>query len=100
MSEFNENHRDCFICLQELSTDTKMLPFQLNNQKSYIKLCGCDGWIHDSCLDNWYQSKGCCPICRKTMHVNYVNEYEAESIKQFICCIISCVSLAVWLFYY
>jgi hypothetical protein len=100
MTDFSDINCDCFICLQEQSTETKLLPIRLKNQNSYIKLCGCDGWIHDSCLDNWYQSKGCCPICRKTMRVNSDNEYEAESIKQCICCIISCVSLAVWLFYY
>lgn len=91
---------DCFICLQELSTETNLLSFRLKNQNSYIKSCTCDGWIHDSCLEEWYKSKGCCPICRNAIYLNSENEYAGKPIKKCICFMIVLGVLAVLLFYY
>jgi hypothetical protein len=54
---------DCFICY-ELITDTEFCTISLKSQGNYIKLCGCDGWIHKKCLDMWYGTQKKCPICR------------------------------------
>jgi len=101
MTDFSDlNTCDCFICLQELSTETESLTIRLKNQNYYIKSCKCDGWIHDSCLDDWYRLKGCCPICRNAIYLNSNNEYTVKPIKQCICFMFVLGALAVLLFYY
>jgi hypothetical protein len=57
---------ECFICYEP-----EIPPIKLNNQKYYNKSCQCDGIVHKTCLDEWYNKTSKCPICRKpTMSVN------------------------------
>lgn len=58
----NAEHKECFVCL-----DTNIIqetPIQLKNQILYLKICLCDGYIHNSCLKKWCNVKSTCPICR------------------------------------
>lgn len=68
-----EDIGDCFICY-EMEDREKNMPIKLGKQKKYLKKCKCDGFIHISCLDKWYQMNSTCPICRKTMFLNTTNK--------------------------
>lgn len=54
---------DCFICY-EYKSEKELLPIQLKNQSIYEKICHCDGWIHNECLEKWVNMHNQCPICR------------------------------------
>jgi hypothetical protein len=76
-----ENVEECFICFEVKKIEE--IPKQLKYQKTYLKFCYCDGWVHDSCLKTWFNINEKCPICRNIMiekncvevecsvHVNY-----------------------------
>ena len=53
----------CFICYEIKYEQT----ITLNLQNDYIKNCYCNGWIHDTCLNKWYDKSSKCPICRKNV---------------------------------
>jgi hypothetical protein len=61
-------YEDCFICFQIINNKTT--PFQLKSECYYQKKCSCNGWIHKSCLDQWYDKKPVCPICRNCIYKN------------------------------
>jgi len=102
MTDFSDLNCDCFICLQERSDETNLLPFRLKNQKYYIKSCKCDGWIHYACLEDWMSVNNSCPICRMAMYVKPQNYYISHITSCAICiiCTSSLFSIAVLLFYY
>jgi hypothetical protein len=52
---------ECFICFENASI------IRLNNQELFFKTCNCNGWIHERCLEKWYNIHHTCPICRKHM---------------------------------
>ena len=54
---------ECFICY-EIKTELDIYPISLKSQEKYNKSCGCDGWIHNQCLDIWYKKQKKCPVCR------------------------------------
>ena len=54
---------DCFICY-EYKSEKELLPIQLKHQTIYDKICHCDGWIHNECLEKWVNMHNQCPICR------------------------------------
>lgn len=62
---------ECFICF-ELVIENNVKPINLKSQCFYLKLCGCDGWIHKNCLDTWCLTNDKCPICRTYMTKNRV----------------------------
>lgn len=67
--EKTNNHQDnieCLICL-ERTCEEDIFPSKLNSNAYYIKNCECDGYIHKSCLDLWYNNNQECPICRNTI---------------------------------
>jgi hypothetical protein len=89
---------DCVICLHK--TIQREYPIELTNalfrkHHSYIsadasniendylhlkKMCICNCYLHQSCLDKWLANKLECPICRS--HLLYVNANEdGESIN-------------------
>ena len=51
---------ECFICY-EISNNP---PIRLKNNNYYQQKCSCNAWIHQKCLDIWYNIKQTCPICR------------------------------------
>jgi hypothetical protein len=55
--------KECFICYED-KTELDSCPISLKTQEKYNKSCGCDGWIHNQCLDIWYKKQKKCPICR------------------------------------
>ena len=60
----NIAYSECFICFEIKNKNE--FPIKLYNQRNYMKICKCDGWIHKSCLDCWYNINNYnCPICRK-----------------------------------
>ena len=84
----------CFICYN-ISVEDEFEPKRLNSQLAYIKFCKCDGFVHNYCLDAWFDNVNECPICRKIMfknvsvkHVIYNIRYTQE------------VALLMTLFYY
>ena len=54
---------ECFICY-EVTTEIEITTIRLKIQKNYKKVCCCDGWIHNQCLNAWYKKHKKCPICR------------------------------------
>jgi hypothetical protein len=61
-------YEDCFICFQIINN--KKTPFRLKSECYYQKKCSCNGWVHKSCLDYWYDKKPVCPICRNHIYKN------------------------------
>ena len=61
-------YEDCFICFQIINN--KKTPFRLKSECYYQKKCSCNGWVHKSCLDYWYNKKPVCPICRNCIYRN------------------------------
>lgn len=72
LNEYKENldydNQECFICYEN-ENDNGEKPIKLNSSLYYTKKCGCNGFIHKSCLDIWYQKKNNCPICREVMFI-------------------------------
>ncbi len=54
---------ECFICLEKITT-TGEKPFKYKNCCKYIKQCKCDGWIHGTCIEVWFNRNLKCPICK------------------------------------
>jgi len=75
---------ECFICF-EVSNQYEKFPLRLNSDKDYIKNCSCDGWIHDNCLEIWYNTNKTCPICRnKMIYLNFDLQYGFYIIYYFV----------------
>ena len=77
--------QDCFICYELFDINNKN-PIRLDEQNNYIKICNCDGWVHDRCLNHWCKRNKKCPICRNIMdkHVNYAFTILNENILKHI----------------
>ena len=52
---------ECFICFENTFV------IKMKNQGTFFKPCNCDGWIHETCLETWYNHNQTCPICCKPM---------------------------------
>ena len=61
-------YEECFICFKIINN--KKTPFRLKSECYYQKKCSCNGWVHKSCLDYWYDTKPVCPICRNYIYKN------------------------------
>jgi len=75
-NEYNEYNavNECFICF-EIQKEQE-IPIQLKHQTIFLKICQCDGCIHDSCLKVWFNINEKCPICRTIMFKNDFLEFE------------------------
>ena len=58
----------CIVCLDEYSININTIPH-------LIKLCECQFWIHEICINAWLIKEPVCPICKKLMI------YETEELK-------------------
>ena len=58
----------CIVCLDEYSININTIPH-------LIKLCECQFWIHEICINTWLIKEPVCPICKKLMI------YETEELK-------------------
>ena len=63
----NEN-TICFICYEIKSDDDESQTITLNLQEDYIKICDCNGFVHNKCLKKWYDKSNKCAICRKDVY--------------------------------
>lgn len=54
---------ECFVCLSVELYDEEF-PIKLRCNDLYLRFCKCDGFIHQRCLDDWYDVSKKCPICR------------------------------------
>jgi len=77
-----EDIGDCFICY-EMEDREKNKPIKLFNQDKYFKKCRCNGFIHVTCLDKWYQINSTCPICRKTIILNINNNQTIFHVQNY-----------------
>ena len=59
---------ECFVCFEIQKLEE--FPICLKNQTLFLKFCSCNGWIHNSCLQEWFNANEKCPICRKIMIYN------------------------------
>ena len=66
-------NKECFICFENKDMDNKET-IKMIDQTKFLKLCKCDGWIHERCLNTWCVKNKKCPICRNIMDkkMNYV----------------------------
>ena len=80
--KYEEN--ECFICF-EVSNQYEKYPLRLKYLEEYIKNCNCDGWIHNNCIQMWYNTNNTCPICRNKMILININfQYGFYIIRYFI----------------
>jgi len=63
---------ECFICLELLNNNETVI--KLNESDYYNKICDCNGWVHNFCLNKWYSIAYICPICRNTIFSQTVNQ--------------------------
>ncbi len=90
-----QEEEECFICLQDLESNRTTI--RLKHHNLYKKRCKCDGYIHESCLEDWLYINNSCPLCREPM-------YSDDPSLTFTCavCIFftsSMFSIAIWVFY-
>ncbi len=72
--EIQKEDMECFICFDN-KIDSEY-PVRLKYQIHYFKYCYCDGYIHMSCLNIWYENYKECPICRKSIkEADYLEIY-------------------------
>jgi hypothetical protein len=57
----NDQH-ECFICLEIKYNNEDVI--KLNESLYYAKLCECNSYVHNFCLNKWYSVCYICPICR------------------------------------
>lgn len=75
----HEDSFECFICFEK---NIHNEPIQkLKNQIIYIKQCDCNVWVHNSCLQKWFELNKKCPICCLSMTKN--NNYVIHYFKEF-----------------
>jgi len=58
----------CIVCLDDSPINIKIIPH-------LIKLCECEYWVHEICINTWLIKEPVCPICKKLMI------YETEELK-------------------
>jgi hypothetical protein len=78
--ELIEPKNECFICLEIYYNNENTI--KLNESLYYSKICDCNVWVHNVCLNKWY-STSCysCPICRKYIFTDmYQYHYPADEI--------------------
>ena len=57
---------ECFICFETISIN-ELNENKLSNQSIFLKNCGCDGNVHNTCLKMWFDTHKSCPICRNNV---------------------------------
>jgi hypothetical protein len=58
----------CFICHDDDGTKIVSLKTRANHyQHMLYKRCRCDGHVHRSCVNVWYDKTMKCPICREKL---------------------------------
>jgi len=78
------NQDECFICF-EISNKCEKYPSRLNNLEDYIKNCSCDGYVHNICIEKWYNNYKTCPICcKKMLYINLDLQYGVYMANYFI----------------
>lgn len=90
-NENNNKVEECFICY-EIKCANGFTSIKLNSNLYYTKTCTCDGFIHKSCLDNWYAFSNSCPICRTKLPeisiIAYASNLDAFTIYIYLHCLI------------
>ena len=60
--DFKNDEHECFICLEIKYNNENVI--KLNESLYYAKLCECNSYVHNFCLNKWYSVCYICPICR------------------------------------
>ena len=63
------SYETCIVCLEDTSMNIKSI-------KHLIKICECEYWIHENCINAWLIKEPICPICKKLM----IYENEQRSV--------------------
>jgi hypothetical protein len=86
----NINENECLICL-EVKNNNNEKTIKLNDLACCEKPCGCDGWIHKTCLDSWFIIKFTCPICRNPIdsfnpkyNIHYYGQRQSQNQRYII----------------
>lgn len=91
-------YNTCFICLEIKDFYNDEYCINLRN-KIYIKTCVCNGWIHTSCLNIWYNKNKNCPFClckmekkidekvKKLLQFTYLSYITVKLVFYFLCLI-------------
>jgi hypothetical protein len=87
----NINENECLICL-EVKNNNNEKTIKLNDLACCEKQCGCDGWIHKTCLDSWFIIKFTCPICRNPIDsfnpqyhiIHYYGQRQSQNQRHII----------------
>ena len=63
------SYETCIVCLEDTSMNIKSI-------KHLIKICECEYWIHENCINAWLIKEPICPIFKKLM----IYENEQRSV--------------------
>jgi hypothetical protein len=55
-----EMTQTCLVCLEDSAINIKTIPLLL-------KICECDYWIHEHCINAWLIKEPVCPICKRLL---------------------------------
>lgn len=68
--QLDESNKECIICWLPSSKDT---PVKCMKEYSfYVSNCKCNVFFHDTCLNKWLKTYSSCPICRKKICINII----------------------------
>ena len=56
----NESSQQCLVCLEDSAINIKTISLLL-------KICECNYWVHENCINAWLIKEPVCPICKKQM---------------------------------
>jgi hypothetical protein len=84
----NNEVSECFICF-DIKISNETTPIKLKKQTIYFKTCSCDCFVHNICLQQWFEKNNTCPICRiivrkKNTIFFIVNDYILNRIYTYI----------------
>jgi len=66
--ETNQMRDICIVCLENSDKKLSDSSFLYSENLKLEKICSCECFIHQTCLDPWLYKNESCPICRKKMN--------------------------------
>ena len=94
-----EMTQTCLVCLEDSAINIKTIQLLL-------KICECDYWIHEHCINAWLVKEPVCPICKRLMIYengalvanninNNINNNNIKNIKFIRDSLVFCISILI-----
>lgn len=78
--EEDDNLKICLICW--LPNKNKDIVKNMKDFPYILTTCDCNALFHNNCFKEWINKSNSCPICRKSITINYLYNYNiSQNIK-------------------